>query len=183
MANGEYAQVIRDSVRILTTAQAVDAAQAWADFEHNSISYFNILETIVPGVLGNDDKWFGLPEELAREIQEECFFPDGLKCELRRYQEWGVKYILHQERVLLGDEMGLGKTVQAIATLVSLRNTGATHFIVVSPASVVPNWCKEVAEKSKLRVTKIHGAGRMNAFRIGRRMAVLRSRILKRPVI
>lgn len=164
LANGEYAQVIRDSVRILTTAQAVDAAQAWADFEHNSISYFNILETIVLGVLGNDDKWFGLPEELAREIQEECFFPDGLKCELRRYQEWGVKYILHQERVLLGDEMGLGKTVQAIATLVSLRNTGATHFIVVSPASVVPNWCKEVAEKSKLRVTKIHGAGCMNAF-------------------
>ena len=38
-------------------------------------------------------------------------------CELRRYQEWGVKYILHQERVLLGDEMGLGKTVQAIATI------------------------------------------------------------------
>lgn len=52
------------------------------------------------------------------------FFPDGLLCELRRYQEWGVKYALHQKRVLLGDEMGLGKTVQAIATMVSLKNTG-----------------------------------------------------------
>lgn len=165
LASGEYAQVIYHSAQVLATTRTPDAAQAWEDFEHNSISYFNILETLVPGVLGNDDKWFGLPEELAREIQEECFFPDGLKCELRRYQEWGVKYILHQERVLLGDEMGLGKTVQAIATMVSLRNTGATHFIVVCPASVVPNWCKEIVEKSKLRVTKVHGAGRMNAFR------------------
>ena len=60
-----------------------------------------------------------------------AFFPDGLLCDLRRYQEWGVKYILHQGKVLLGDEMGLGKTVQAIATMVSLKNTGATQFCCV----------------------------------------------------
>ena len=165
LMNGDYAQRVSKLFNILTYPLTIDPSQAWADFEHNSIAYYNILETLVPGVLGNNDTWFGLPEDLAREIQEECFFPDGLKCELRRYQEWGVKYILHQERVLLGDEMGLGKTVQAIASMVSLRNTGATHFMVVCPASVVPNWCKEVVEKSKLRVTKIHGTGRMTAFR------------------
>ena len=165
LANGEYAHRVHSLVSILTYPLTIDPSQAWADFERSSISYFNALETLAPGLLGNDDTWFGLPEELAREIQEECFFPDGLKCELRRYQEWGVKYILHQERVLLGDEMGLGKTVQAIGSMVSLRNTGATHFMVVCPASVVPNWCKEIAEKSKLRATKIHGAGRLNAFK------------------
>lgn len=79
------------------------------------------------------DSIYGLPEELAREVQEECFFPDGLLCELRRYQEWGVKYALHQKRVLLGDEMGLGKTVQAIATMVSLKNTGACAFCSCVP--------------------------------------------------
>lgn len=164
LGHGSYSQTADELSRQLSNPVYISPVEAWDDFERNTVSYFNVLEDIVPGVLGNDDSLYGLPEELAREIQEECFFPDGLKCELRRYQEWGVKYILHQERVLLGDEMGLGKTVQAIATMVSLRNTGATHFMVVCPASVLPNWCKEIAEKSKLRVTKIHGQGRTEAF-------------------
>ena len=90
-------------------------------------------------MFGNSDSFYGLPEELAKEIQDECFFPDGLLVTLRRYQEWGVKYILHQKNVLLGDEMGLGKTIQAIAAMVSLRNTGAKYFLVVCPASVIIN--------------------------------------------
>ena len=162
---GAYAQAIETCARELAALRDADAKTAWEDFSRNSIAYFGVLETLMPGVLGNDDTRYGLPEELAREIQNECFFPDGLRCELRRYQEWGVKYILHQERVLLGDEMGLGKTVQAIASMVSLRNTGATHFMVVCPASVLPNWCKEIAQKSRLRALKIHGEGRMRAFR------------------
>ena len=61
--------------------------------------------------------------------------------------------------------MGLGKTVQAIATMVSLKNTGASHFMVICPASVVTNWCREVIKHSKLRVTKIHGTGRNQALK------------------
>ena len=61
--------------------------------------------------------------------------------------------------------MGLGKTVQAIAAMVSLRNTGATHFMVICPASVVTNWCREVVKHSKLRVTKIHGTGKKKSLR------------------
>ena len=138
---------------------------AWEDFQKNSVQFFTILEEINPGLLGTDDAIYGLPEDLAREIQDECLFPDGLLCSLRRYQEWGVKYILHQEKVLLGDEMGLGKTIQAIATMVSLKNTGATHFVVVCPASVVTNWCREIAKHSLLRVTKVHGTGRSMALK------------------
>ena len=108
---------------------------------------------------------YGLPENLAKEVQEECFFPDGLLCDLRRYQEWGVKYILHQKKALLGDEMGLGKTIQAIATMVSLRNTGATHFIVICPASVIVNWCREIQKFSKLRVIAVHGLSRESALK------------------
>ena len=143
----------------------IQEIEAWNDFKADPISYYNILERIAPEYLGNNDSIYGLPEDLAREIQDQDFFPDGLNCELRRYQEWGVKYILHQEKALLGDEMGLGKTVQAIATMVSLRNTGAKHFMVVCPASVLPNWCKEISQKSKLRVTKIHGPGRWTALK------------------
>lgn len=152
--------LLKESNDILKRTSTV----AWNDFSKNSVQFYNILEETNPGLLGTDDVIFGLPEELAREIQGQAFFPDGLLCTLRRYQEWGVKYILHQERVLLGDEMGLGKTIQAIATMVSLRNTGETHFLVICPASVVTNWCREIVKHSKLRATKIYGSQRQSAF-------------------
>ena len=98
-----------------------------------------------------------MPEDLGEEIEAVSLYPQGLKAELRNYQEWGVKYILHQEKVLLGDEMGLGKTVQAIAAMVSLSNTGETHFIVVCPAAVLINWIKEVEKFSTLKTYKVHG--------------------------
>lgn len=164
LLEGDYGHTAGEYIRELNTLRAFTADQVWKDFERNSIAYFTTLEELVPGLLGGGDELYGLPEELAREIREEDFFPDGLLCTLRRYQEWGVKYILHQKRVLLGDEMGLGKTVQAIAAMVSLRNTGATHFVVVCPASVLSNWCREVQRHSRLRVTKVHGTGRAAAL-------------------
>lgn len=164
LKNGAYGHRADELLSSLDTINRIGGSDAWKDFSADSIRYFNLLEDITPGILGNDDAVYGLPEDLAREIQEECFFPDGLLCELRQYQEWGVKYILHQERVLLGDEMGLGKTVQAIATMVSLRNTGGTHFVVVCPASVLTNWIREIRKMSKLSVTKVHGAGRSAAL-------------------
>ena len=164
LIDGDYGQSVEAQIAAIDAIERFQGSDAWREFTESPIRYFNDLENINPGVLGNDDTLYGLPEDLAREIQEECFFPDGLLCELRRYQEWGVKYALHQERVLLGDEMGLGKTVQAIATMVSLRNTGGTHFVVVCPASVITNWCREIRKMSRLSVTKIHGAGRKAAL-------------------
>ena len=142
----------------------LEEAAAWADFEANAFAFFHILEELRPGLLGTDDSRYGLPEELAQKIQEVPCQLQGLRCNLRRYQAWGVKYILSQRRVLLGDEMGLGKTVQAIAAMVSLKNDGATHFLVVCPASVVENWCREISKHSCLPAHKIHGSDRGRAF-------------------
>lgn len=165
MLDSEYGTSSRKILQIKESLDFVDRETAWSEFARDSIRYINILEEVAPELLGNDDIIYGLPEDLASEIQDECFFPDGLKCKLRPYQEWGVKYILHQERVLLGDEMGLGKTVQSIAAMVSLKNTGATHFVVVCPASVITNWCREIVKHSMLRAVKVHGTGRMEALR------------------
>ena len=165
LIHNDYGRTVQQELASFERIAKYTTEEAWSDFQRNSISYYNVLESIAPGVLGTDDVIYGLPEELAQQIRDECFFPDGLLCELRRYQEWGVKYILHQERVLLGDEMGLGKTVQAIATMVSLKNVGATHFLVVCPASVLTNWCREISRHSRLTVTRIHGAERQGAIR------------------
>ena len=134
------------------------------DFSENPVAFTNVLEHLVPELLGNDDAVYGLPEDLALEIRDEEVRGAGLLCELRRYQEWGVKYILHQGKVLLGDEMGLGKTVQAIAAMVSLHNSGATHFVVVCPAGVLTNWCREIKKMSTLDVIRVHGSGRLAAL-------------------
>ena len=165
LLESEYSKEAQSALESLDAVNRSTGTEDWLNFSENSISFFNVLEDVNPGILGTDDAMYGLPEELAREIQEECFFPEGLLCELRRYQEWGVKYTLHQSRVLLGDEMGLGKTIQAIAAMVSLRNTGATHFVVVCPASVITNWCREIRKMSLLTVTKIHGGGRASALK------------------
>ena len=164
LIDSDYPRAITAFHARVAHIERYNSTEVWGHFANHSIDYFNVLEQLVPGILGNGDTLYGLPEDLAREIQDQTFFPQGLKVTLRRYQEWGVKYILHQERVLLGDEMGLGKTVQALGTMVSLRNTGATHFLVVCPASVLPNWCKEIDRKSEFRSTKVHGAYRQKAI-------------------
>ena len=135
----------------------ISPAKAWEDFTADSITYINLLETLEPDRVGSGDDIYGLPEDLAQTVADVVLDLEGLKCTLRRYQEWGVKYAVSQQRILLGDEMGLGKTVQAIATMVHLRNEGATHFAVVCPASVMTNWCREIAKHSDLPVTEVHG--------------------------
>ncbi len=162
---GNYGIQTKTLLNSLKSIGNRSASDAWNDFAKQTPVYFSILEEVNPGLLGNSDSVYGLPEILARKIQDQCFFPDGLLCALRRYQEWGVKYILHQKRVLLGDEMGLGKTVQAIATMVSLKNTGATHFVVICPASVLTNWCREIVKHSKLNVIKVHGSLKLCALK------------------
>lgn len=163
LINSEYGTFADKNLTVAQDAQSISDNDAWNDFENHSINFYNIIEEIAPDVLGNSNI-NGLPEGLAAEIQSEEFNPDGLKCELRKYQETGVKYALHQKKVLLGDEMGLGKTIQAIAVMVSLRNGGATHFMVVCPASVIANWCREITAKSDLSVVKIHGHDRNSAL-------------------
>ena len=41
---------------------------------------------------------------------------------------------------------------QAIATMVALRNQGSTHFVVVCPASVLINWCREIEKFCDIKV-------------------------------
>lgn len=152
------------AIRFLERVRQLDAEAAWQDFAKNAAVYFQIIEAVQPDSLGAQNSRFGLPEELALAVQKQPLDTTGLRCKLRHYQEWGVKYILHQKRVLLGDEMGLGKTVQAIAAMVALKNQGAAHFLVICPASVMTNWCREIQKHSAIPVVKIHGADKQQAI-------------------
>ncbi|MBQ2943774.1 MAG: DEAD/DEAH box helicase [Ruminococcus sp.] len=128
-----------------------------ADFMLNSASYYTALEQVGQGLVAPDNSNMGLPAQLVKEVEAHPLDLQYLKATLRSYQTFGVKYIVHQKRTLLGDEMGLGKTVQAIASMAALKAEGVHHFMVVCPASVLINWCREIEKHSTLSVTKVHG--------------------------
>ncbi len=134
----------------------------WEDIERDAATYYALLGEVVPGinVLGHG----ALPTELVERIESFPLDTSLLRARLRGYQAFGARFALNQGRVLIGDEMGLGKTVQAIAVMAHLAAGGERSFLVVCPASVVVNWCREVAAHSELRVHRVHGPGREEAL-------------------
>ena len=154
--NGDYGRACTSIFSALDDNEK-DSSNPFDYFKTNSVSLITTLESLVPDITLNMDDNYGLPKDIVEEVKKQDIKQAGLKCELRNYQKWGVKYILNQKKVLLGDEMGLGKTIQAIASMVSLNNEGENKFLVVCPASVIINWCKEISDKSTLDVIKIYG--------------------------
>jgi len=103
----------------------------------------------------------GLPEEIAARVQAFRLDESGMKAMLRSYQRFGAKYMLVQERTVIGDEMGLGKTVQALAVAAHLEaSSPRSHFLVVCPASITLNWLREIERKSRLQPALLHGSNR-----------------------
>ena len=158
---GEYGARVRAVTKAYDARQLPDEASVWEDFRKNSAAYYARLDAFAR-VLNTriDNSYSGLPKELVLKVEMEPIHTEGLHTALRAYQEFGVRYILRQGKVLLGDEMGLGKTVQAIAAMVSLHARGATHFMVVCPASVLVNWCREIRSFCELPATAIRGGDR-----------------------
>lgn len=161
---------------LLSEAEAlktVTAVEAWELFKKDSAAFYSFLENCASNqknsVYGSKLRFDirfsetgGLPAELYESVYETDLDLSGIKCTLRPYQELGVKFILNQRTVLLGDEMGLGKTIEAIAVMTVLRNRGETHFLVVCPAGVLINWCREIEKHSDLKAIHIHGGYYLN---------------------
>ena len=150
-------------------------AEVWRDFERRSADYYGLLGQVV-GLGGDVAAAEGyLPADIVERVNAQQLDTSRLSdsLRLRGYQSFGARFALVQRRVILGDEMGLGKTVQAIAAMAHLAARGATHFLVVCPASVLINWTREIARHSTLPVVALHGSGRARAAarwrRTGRR--------------
>ena len=137
--------------------QLQKSTEYWQDFRQDASRYYARLEQLGLHRIQTKDNPGGLPEELAAAVEAQPLDLKYCNATLRSYQTFGAKYIVHQKNTLLGDEMGLGKTIQAIASMAALKAAGKTHFMVVCPASVLINWCREIGKHSQLEVTKIHG--------------------------
>ncbi len=126
-------------------------------YRTHTAQYENLIEKTDDRFVDYDILEGGIPAEMAEEINRYHLDLDLVKASLRRYQIFGVKYILSQKNVLLGDEMGLGKTIEAIGAMAHLAFNGAMHFMVVCPAGVLINWQREIQLHSHLHPVILHG--------------------------
>ena len=135
------------------------AAVAMEVFKRNAADFYAALERLGTGS-GNKPFVYGsVPAQLADEIENSELDLSGFTGNLRAYQTFGAKYVIHQKYVLLGDEMGLGKTVQAIAAMSHIDSTeDFAHFLVACPASVLINWSREIKKFSHIEPHILHGS-------------------------
>lgn len=168
LSRGEYAKKAEELLHMAQSNKAKAMGNPWNDFNANSAPYYALLESICqtdsatpqPTHEGRTGDVSQLSEDLLYDIEATELDLSRLKANLRSYQTFGTKYIVHQKKVLLGDEMGLGKTMQAIASFCHLASQGATHFLVVCPLSVVVNWTREIESQSDLKTIEIYSKGR-----------------------
>ena len=143
-----------------------DPREVWKQYAGNSATFIALLESVLPpkvvakGVLAGPDMRGGLPAEIADKVEATVVDLRLLTANLRRYQQFGVQYVVCQQRVLLGDDMGLGKTIQVLAAMCHLAAQGKNHFFVVAPNSVLINWEREVKKHTKLNPIVVHGFDR-----------------------
>lgn len=135
------------------------AEEAKEDFRRNGADYYAILEEYGGSVLEKPLIYSSIPAQLASAVDETEIDLSCFKGHLRSYQLFGAKYILFERRVLLGDEMGLGKTVQAVAAMCDVyAGDPKSRFLVVCPASVLVNWCREIKKFSAIETYLLHGS-------------------------
>jgi superfamily II DNA or RNA helicase len=139
----------------------------WNDYLARPVTYNGLLIEVAELDPAREASQGFLPADIAEQVRVLPLDQSLLKTSLRGYQAFGAKFALVQERVILGDEMGLGKTMESLAAMCHLAAQGATHFLVVCPASVVINWTREVERHTLLEARRLHlpGAKRQAAER------------------
>jgi superfamily II DNA or RNA helicase len=131
----------------------------WNDFLARPVTYNGLLIDVAELDPAREASQGFLPADIAEQVRVFPLDRSLLKTQLRGYQAFGAKFALVQERVILGDEMGLGKTMESLAAICHLAAKGATHFLVVCPASVVINWTREVERHTLLEARRLHLPG------------------------
>jgi superfamily II DNA or RNA helicase len=131
----------------------------WNDYLARPVAYNGLLIEVAELDPEREASQGFLPADIAEQVRVLPLDQSLLKVSLRGYQAFGAKFALVQERVILGDEMGLGKTIESLAAMCHLAAKGATHFLVVCPASVVINWTREVERHTLLEARRLHLPG------------------------
>ena len=155
----EIVEVAKSATQSLKVAEKVDTLE---DFKSNASDYFSAIEKSFGKEYNSKGTY--IDDDLVAKINAREFDQSKVMVTLRKYQVFGIKFALTQNRVILGDEMGLGKTLQATGVLTQRIKEGGTHFIIVCPKAVLVNWQREVESRTDIRLIKIHGSQQNTSY-------------------
>lgn len=90
--------------------------------------------------------------------------PAKLHAKLYPYQLDGYRWLSFMAGGGLGsiiaDEMGLGKTIQVICLLLEMADKGSGPCLVISPATLLPNWLREIGRFAPTLKSLVHRGAR-----------------------
>lgn len=126
------------------------------------------VDTPLPVTAVDADGWLGeLLSGAAERSLQPVPTPDGLRADLRPYQQRGLSWLAFLSSLGLGaclaDDMGLGKTIQLLALEAHRRadDPDAAPTLLLCPTSLLGNWQREAARFApNLRVYAHHGPSR-----------------------
>ncbi len=154
--------------------------QFWSRTKHQETSILlnryqlMLIEEAELAISKNKARWIAT-EDLQKALQQLTKrstlpmvpVPNGLKTELRDYQQQGLNWLQFLRTLsfggVLADDMGLGKTVQTLAHLQYEKEQGRLQraSLIVAPTSVVWNWYDEAKRFTPdLKVLVFHGQER-----------------------
>ncbi|OBB19746.1 helicase SNF2 [Mycolicibacterium setense] len=155
---------LRESVRVLL--DRIDDARhfegdVWAHYRTDPRPIDQLLSEFASGTTDVDAAQGFVGAEVAALVEQTVLNRSLLRTELRGYQEFGARYALARERVLLCDDLGLGKTLQALAVAAHLSAAAQLrHALVVCQANTGIHWAAETAKHTALRAIEIRGSER-----------------------
>lgn len=133
----------------------------WAAYRADPRPVDQLLHEFASGTTDVDAAQGFVGAEVAAEVEQAVLNRSLLRTELRGYQEFGARYALARERVLVCDDLGLGKTVQALAVAAHLAAAEQQrHFLVICQANTGIHWAAETAKHTTLRAIEIRGSRR-----------------------
>lgn len=141
-----------------TAAAATLTPEAWQDYLSKPAHYQSLLASLTEQA--TTTTYTGGLTKTTIDAIRALQLDDSLLTNLflRGYQNFGAKFIITQQKVILGDEMGLGKTVQALAAAAHIAaKTNKTRILIVVPASLIINWRRETEKFTKLPTYIAHG--------------------------
>ena len=118
-----------------------------------SLSRMELIHAAMSGQIDQYD--FDYDAAFAKIIQDfnkpvEVTPPEGLKGELRPYQETGLKWLWTNISkgfgACMADDMGLGKTIQVISLILKMKEEKKLDkpVLVICPTTLMGNWMKEL---------------------------------------
>lgn len=133
----------------------------WSSYRADPRPIDQLLSEFSSGTTDVDAAQGFVGAEVAAQVEQTVLNRSLLQTELRGYQEFGARYAVARERVLLCDDLGLGKTLQALAVVAHLAATQQLrHTLVICQPNTGIHWAAETAKHTALRAVEIRGSER-----------------------